>query len=500
MKTRSLVRLVGSFAFFASTSLAQSTSNTPDTPDTPDAPDAPVNNATTQSPSPSVNTPNDTQPAPPTAQTAPVSLEPANDNTTEARRSHDVTVSPLPPERPLSKKERRKTKTLTTRQNVPQNGQDAPANVDTRDGDSSDSSPGKFRFLLQARYTHTFVPDSQYDSNATIAHEQEGTVREQDGYDIQRAFIRYTASPSDYIDAKLLLDIAEFKHGNPKQSFKLGYLQIHPTKRLELDIGLLKRTYSLLELLPIAEHELADLGPTDSFLKDQGYAGRDIGAVVRYSPLLKRKWLTVSVGAFRGDIDERYDSRPLKLMTARVESFPWSHLRLGLNVAWRPYDNVDMQRLTDDDGNKYYKEVISLDSGKAYGADATLLYKHFQVRAEGLYGDRTDPNRVGSNRFAAGWLVAAANFRLGWLKWVPAAKVEVLDLNPSASGGRRTLFTGVIGAVPLPKLRVLVDVTHTVVDDGLLAMNKVPWTKGNNTVYVIEPNSTSATAQVQYLF
>jgi hypothetical protein len=37
-------------------------------------------------------------------------------------------------------------------------------------------------------------------------------------------------------------------------------------------VGLFKRPYSLLELLPIAEFEFADVGPTDDVIKELGSA------------------------------------------------------------------------------------------------------------------------------------------------------------------------------------------------------------------------------------
>jgi hypothetical protein len=297
----------------------------------------------------------------------------------------------------------------------------------------------------------------------------------------------------------LLLDFAELRHGQPRQSFKLAYLQLHATRRLEFAVGLMKRTYSLLELLPIVDHELADLGPTDAFIKDQGYGGRDVGFIVRYSPLSKRRWLTASVGTFRGDIDEGYDASPLKLVTARIESFPWKHLRLGISGSYRPYKNVEVQRLTNPEtGAKYYSEVTTLDPGKAMGLDATLLFKHIQFRTEVLYGDRTNPKRVGSDHFAAGYAVIAARFRLGGLDFVPAGKLERLDLNPESAGGARTLMTTVVGVVPLEGLRIIGDLTYTHVDRGLTFMDRVPWTSAKSAVYALEPNSTAVTVQVQY--
>ncbi len=97
------------------------------------------------------------------------------------------------------------------------------------------------------------------------------------------------------------------------QSFKLAYVETRPFKWLQIDFGLMTRPYSLLELLPIAKHELADLGPTDTFIKDQGYGSRDIGAIARYRPFSRRRMMTVSVAAYRSDIDEGFDASRLKM-------------------------------------------------------------------------------------------------------------------------------------------------------------------------------------------
>jgi len=374
----------------------------------------------------------------------------------------------------------------------------------TRDGDSpsSQGTLGRFRLMVQLRYRTSLADSAGLSTQAAIAKEQRATVQAQDGYDVQRAFLRYTSQPVKQIEAKILVDFAELRRSQVKQSFKLAYVQLHATSRLEFDVGLMKRTYSLLELLPIVDHELADLGPTDTFIKDQGYGGRDVGAVVRCQPLSKRRWLTASAGAFRGDADEGYDAHPLKLVTARVESFPWKHLRLGVNGAYRPYDSVKMNRQVVDaaTNSKDYVEIVKLNSGKALGADATLLFKHFQIRAEGLYGDRTEPNRAGSNHFMAGWVVIAPSFEFGGVKLVPALKLERLDLNPAAAGGGRTVVAGVFGVVPANGLRIIVDVTRTAVDPGLTAQNQIPWTSGSHTAYAVEPSSTSGTIQLQSLF
>lgn len=86
------------------------------------------------------------------------------------------------------------------------------ANYDTRDGDLPDSNGtlGRFRFLLQLRYRHSYVDEAQLNSQESLAHAQVGTVKEQDGYDIQRAFLRYTAQPSKYVNAKMLVDLPSY--------------------------------------------------------------------------------------------------------------------------------------------------------------------------------------------------------------------------------------------------------------------------------------------------
>ena len=159
-------------------------------------------------------------------------------------------------------------------------------------GDEPENAPKTkgfaFRFLLQTRYTRVFDDASVKDAESN------------DGFALNRAFFRGVVHPYKWLSAKLLVDFAEFAYSNPQQALKLAYGEIKPIKRIELTFGLFKRTYSLLELLPIAEYELADTGPTDNLIKDTQFGGRDAGAMVRGDPLPKRRWLHIYLGAFGG--------------------------------------------------------------------------------------------------------------------------------------------------------------------------------------------------------
>jgi hypothetical protein len=378
-------------------------------------------------------------------------------------------------------------------------------------------APGTIRMLLQVRHSSTFADKGRLSPNPMVADEQRGTLRANDGYDIQRAFLRYAASPAKNVNAKFLIDFAELFHKNTKQSFKLAYVEVRATRRLQVDLGLLKRTYSLLELLPIAKHELADVGATDDFIKSQGYAGRDVGAVIRYQPLPTRRMMTISLGAFRGDIDEGFDASPLKAVSARVETHPVKHLRLGANAVWRPYESVKMTNQTEDvtatgtgttTTTTTYNRTVTMKKGAAAGTDATLTYRHLEIRGELLLGKRTDPieNQSLADRLAgkqgsfwAAWVVVAPKIEIGKWLLVPAAKAEILDTDAMNSNGQRRSIVGVLGVIPMNGVRIIADVTRTWTDPSLRAFDKVPWTSSPK-IYVTEPSWTRATLQAQVIF
>jgi len=209
------------------------------------------------------------------------------------------------------------------------------------DDELGDLSLGAFtlRTLTQVRYAGTFTAPASPDSVAT--------ARQDDGWRLNRMFLRLVAAPSKRLQARVLVDFAELLHKSGKKSLKLAYGELRPWKWLEITAGLFKRRFSLLELLPIASYELGDVGPTDSFLKDLGYAGRDVGAMIRVNPLPHRKLLTLWVGGFAGDPEEGYDVTVGKLLTTRVESRPLHVLRLGADMAWRTGASVGHQKYPD---------------------------------------------------------------------------------------------------------------------------------------------------------
>src|SRR5204863_9307489 len=116
------------------------------------------------------------------------------------------------------------------------------------------------RTLTQVRYRGTMTPNgAQPDELAT--------AKDDDGWRLNRMFLRLVAAPNKRVQARVLVDFAELMRKNPKRSLKLAYGLLVPWKWLEVTAGLFKRSFSLLELLPIADFELSDEGPTDDFLK-----------------------------------------------------------------------------------------------------------------------------------------------------------------------------------------------------------------------------------------
>ncbi|HSS38448.1 MAG TPA: hypothetical protein VLT58_06745, partial [Polyangia bacterium] len=143
----------------------------------------------------------------------------------------------------------------------------------------------QFRMLLQTRYNYQFNDKNPIKDN---------------GFSLNRAFLRGFTQPYKWLSAKLLVDFAEFAYSNPQQALKQVYGELRPYKRLQFTVGLFKRTYGLQELLPIAEWEFADTGPSDNLIKVTQFGGRDVGVMVRGDPLPKRRWLQIYLAAFGG--------------------------------------------------------------------------------------------------------------------------------------------------------------------------------------------------------
>lgn len=332
-------------------------------------------------------------------------------------------------------------------------------------GDEPESGPKpkgfSWRLLLQTRWTRVFDDASVKDAQGN------------DGFALNRAFLRGTVHPYKWLSAKLLIDFAELAYSNPQQALKLAYGEIKPWKRLELTVGLFKRTYSLLELLPIAEYEFADTGPTDNLIKDTQFGGRDVGVMVRGDPLPRRRWLHVYFGAFggagegaegipgtTGNVNTGPDlAAPSLLLTTRLQSRPVKHLTLGVDGAWRPTGTENIPNLPP-------QSLVS--SGAATSADVTYSNRLLELRGEWLYGDRTDiPTRGDARTFMGAWGIAAVRFPVARVLVMPAVRFEWLDIDLQQPEGQRYLFTGALNLDFTSHVRLLLDLTRYQISPGV---------------------------------
>jgi hypothetical protein len=284
--------------------------------------------------------------------------------------------------------------------------------------------------------------------------------RGEDGLRLNRVFLRAVAQPTSYLGVKLMVDFAELVRGKEKKALKLAFAELSPKPTLAFTVGLFKIPFSLLELLPIADYELAESGPADKLLKNLGFAGRDVGAMVSLAPLRKKKLLRLHAGVFRGDAVGAQDSRSSGLLAARATTKPMKHVRLGVDFVWRPKPVLDWE-----DTAVYRK----FDAGHAISADAIVDWKPVELRAEWLMGDRTDNQLVvpltlrrrgDARSFMGAWALVAARIPVGDMVLIPAARGEWLDTDrQSATGGIVTLSAG-INLDVIPNVRLLLDVTR----------------------------------------
>jgi hypothetical protein len=351
-------------------------------------------------------------------------------------------------------------------------------------GDEPESGPKPkgftWRLLLQTRWTRVFDDVSVKDAQSN------------DGFALNRAFLRGTVHPYKWLSAKLLVDFAEFAYSNPQQALKLAYGEIKPYKRLELTVGLFKRTYSLLELLPIAEYEFADTGPTDNLIKDTQFGGRDVGAMVRVDPLPKRRWLHVYFAALggagegaegipgtTGNVNTGPDlAAPSLLLTARLQSRPIKHLTLGLDGAWRPTGTTEIVNLP---------PQSQVTSGAATSADATYSNRTLELRGEWLYGDRTDaPTRGDARTFMGAWGIVAVRFPVARVLVMPALRFEWLNIDLQQPEGQRYLFTGALNLDFTTHVRLLLDLTRYQISPGVYPPPPPGVFSHDATVFVIQ--------------
>ncbi len=334
-----------------------------------------------------------------------------------------------------------------------------PRQMTTSSGDAfadEDSEPMGIRALLQTRYGQTWP--------ASVLQRERTLLQANDGWHVERAFLRLSAKPSSWLSGKVLLDFASLRDGNVIQTVKLAYVEVEPASRVKVTAGLFKRSYSLLELLPIAEYEFADTGLADTLIQDTGFGGRDMGAMVAVQPLPKKKWLKLFLGAFQGDHIST-DARPDGLLTARAESTLAKHLHLGADVAWRRLATAPGLRPVDG----------PQDAGWAWSADAMLQFETWEVRAEMLGGDRTDllhrgnPEAGGDARtFLGAWLLGTYRIPIRTAVVMPALRVEWLDTDREHPVGNHLVASGALNVEFGSRVRLLLDLTRQWVEGNTL--------------------------------
>jgi hypothetical protein len=361
--------------------------------------------------------------------------------------------------------------------------EDSSSMVDSGDdefGDVNIAGGFSLRSLTQVRFLRTWPAGGNSDETAT--------VRDDDGWRLQRQFLRLSAVPNKRLQAKLTIDFAEFLKKNTKKSLKLAYAVIRPFKWLEITAGLFKRRFSLLELLPIADFELTDEGLTDNLIKDLGFGGRDIGASFRISPLAKKRLLSIYLGAYAGDPEEGYNTSIGKLLNARIESKPFPFLRLGIDGSWRTSVSAGHEKYPD-----YLQETTTLTPGKAFSADVTYSANGLEIRAEVMYGDRTDAMWIQPDvKFLSTWALAAYRFKLWNFGLMPAVRFERLDGEANRAGGARVYATAGINLLFTDQLRLLIEASRYSVEAGSRALTERPWpTPASGPDFDVRPNDLS---------
>lgn len=342
--------------------------------------------------------------------------------------------------------------------------------------DSTNAGTYTLRTLIQTRYVRT-APDFGPDLEARLAREARDfstlsylsdqmriNARAGDGLRLERVFLRATANPVKQFGVKLLVDFGELVRKNQKKALKLAFGELRPNKSLTVTTGLFKIPFSLLELLPIADYEFADVGPTDGLIKDLGIAGRDVGVMVDVAPLHNRSLLHVQASVFGGDNNDLQRHVNPAMLAARVTSHPIAPLRLGFDCAYRPQAVSDTNS-----GNTFEK----YSEGGACSADASLtLGHHLSLRGEWLAGKRTDTPAlsslgVGTHNFMATWGAVIYRLKLtSRMVLMPAFRAEWLDEDQPANVGQTSYLTAAVNLELSPSARLLFDLSRSSVQAG----------------------------------
>jgi hypothetical protein len=167
-------------------------------------------------------------------------------------------------------------------------------------------------------------------------------------------------------------------------------------------------------------------------------------------------------------------------MTARVAAEPTKHVRIGIDGALRVRGEDTAPGVPATPGQ-----------GRAVSADATLHHKHYELRAEWLWGTRSDEAFAGpAKTWMAAWAVAAIRIPVQCTVLMPAARLEWLDADREHSIGRRYYISGAFNVMNVTdNVRFLLDVTRSQVQPGSVPLSIAP--------VLLDRSSTIVVAQVQ---
>lgn len=369
----------------------------------------------------------------------------------------------------------------------PPAGEEVPEDEDTPEqaipGDPwGDVGPGgllSLRALFQARYRTTFAAANDSERESYRVRE-EYLQQKNDGFALNRVFLRIGSDPSRYLSFKAIVDFGELIEGDPEDVLKQAYAALRPIpERLEFVVGMFKMPFSVLELDASSRYEFTEMGTTNSLLDNLGYAGRDLGVQVLGSPLKKPKRLRLSLGAFRGHAYDEHDL-PVGAVAGRIETKPNKKLRFGAGIVQhtrsntynRPFNTSDKDELPNPP-NPLYPAQKHWGKGRAYGVDGRFKKWGLMVRGEAVYGDRVDlDERYGAKTFVSAWGLAAYRIDVGSVRLLPAVRYEYLDADLQHDTGVHQQFTGALTVLFWERVRIVFDAVYTKVQSGSPWLNQ----------------------------
>jgi hypothetical protein len=348
-------------------------------------------------------------------------------------------------------------------------------------GDVASDGLISIRALFQGRYISTFAKKSRSERESYRVRE-DYQVQQNDGYSLNRVFMRIGADPSKYVGFKAVLDFSELIDGDPEDVLKQAYVTLRPLpQKLELVIGLFKLPFSVLELDASSRYEFADFGQTNRLNGDLGYAGRDTGVQLLWSPLRKAKRLRVSLGVFRGHMHDEHDS-PAGVAAGRIETKPDKHWRIGASFVQhtkavtynRPFNTSDKDELPNPP-DPLYPAQKRWAAGHAMSADLRYKKKGLMLRGEAQLGDRIDiDGRYGAKTFWAAWGMAAYRVDVtDTVRLLPAVRFEWLDADyQHKDRGVQQQLSVALNVLFWERARFVLDMTRIDVQSGTILINQ----------------------------